>query len=83
MVNICSRVGVRVQGAEYGFGGGAKALHMAAPGFEDVAAVVEKEGRLVTVELKHFICMNAYVPNSGQKLERLTYVRNYACTQWC
>lgn len=33
----------------------------------------DQEGRIITVEYPHFILTNLYVPNSGQKLERLSY----------
>eukprot|EP00741_Cyanophora_paradoxa_P021736 tig00000241_g20979.t1 len=31
------------------------------------------EGRVITAEFEKFVVVNAYVPNSGQKLERLDY----------
>ena len=33
----------------------------------------DKEGRLICVDFPHFTIINVYVPNSGQKLERLSY----------
>ncbi len=33
----------------------------------------DQEGRIISVEYPHFILTNVYVPNSGQKLERLSY----------
>ena len=33
----------------------------------------DSEGRLITIDFPHFSLTNLYVPNSGQKLERLTY----------
>ena len=36
-------------------------------------AIATKEGRVVTVELPSLYVVNAYVPNSGQKLDRLDY----------
>ena len=33
----------------------------------------DQEGRIITVEYPHFTLTNLYVPNSGQKLERLSY----------
>jgi len=30
----------------------------------------DDEGRVITVEFKHFYLVNTYIPNSGQKLER-------------
>ena len=35
--------------------------------------IASNEGRLLTLELEHLYVVNAYVPNSGQKLERLAY----------
>lgn len=31
------------------------------------------EGRTITIEFPHFYIVNCYVPNSGQRLERLSY----------
>ncbi|KAL7508207.1 hypothetical protein ACHAXN_005290, partial [Cyclotella atomus] len=36
------------------------------------------EGRIITAEFPHFYLTNVYIPNSGQKLDRLTY----RTTQW-
>ena len=33
----------------------------------------DQEGRIITVDYPHFSITNVYVPNSGQKLERLSY----------
>ncbi len=33
----------------------------------------DQEGRIITVEYPHFTLIGTYVPNSGQKLERLSY----------
>lgn len=36
-------------------------------------AQFDDEGRVITHEYNHFFLVTAYVPNSGQKLERLGY----------
>ena len=36
-------------------------------------AIASKEGRVITLELESIYLINAYVPNSGQNLERLKY----------
>lgn len=33
----------------------------------------DNEGRVITAEFKHFNLVNCYVPNAGQKLERLAW----------
>lgn len=38
----------------------------------------DDEGRLITVEYEDIYLVNTYVPNSGQKLERL----DYRTTEW-
>jgi len=38
-----------------------------------IGAEGDGEGRTITVEYKGFILVNTYVPNSGQKLDRLPY----------
>lgn len=65
------------------------AVSTAKKGYSGVAVLIKKgmkvesvaldqvgslhEGRTVTVELEHLYAVAAYVPNSGQKLERLDY----------
>ena len=65
------------------------AVSTAKKGYSGVAVLIKKgtkvtsveldqvgtlhEGRTVTVELEHMYAVAAYVPNSGQKLERLDY----------
>ena len=43
------------------------------PGFGDFKVGYTDEGRVLTLEFGTFFCVFTYVPNSGQKLERLEY----------
>ena len=52
--------------------GGAKLLRIT-EGFGDVAPGYTDEGRVITMEYDAFFLVLVYVPNSGQKLERLAY----------
>ena len=44
----------------------------------DISEMVASEGRLLTMEFPKMCVVNAYVPNSGQKLKRV----NYRTTEW-
>ena len=44
----------------------------------DISELVASEGRLLTLEFPKMCVVNAYVPNSGQKLKRV----NYRTTEW-
>lgn len=54
-------------------GGGGSGLLTITEGFGDFKPGYTDEGRVITMEYESFFLVLVYVPNSGQKLERLTY----------